>query len=115
MTLSIQTALDLGMTIGTTNLSPGGGRNPFPELCEDQIGVGNTMWGRSGNLMFPWKPDVIHQYICAHNAVGQMVFIDHVFIEWIKLPGQEAVPDVLTDQNFNQLKNWFDGALHVLQ
>ena len=115
MSLSIQTALDLGMTIGTTNLSPGGGKNPFSELCHDQIGVGNTMWERSGNLMFPWKPDVIHRDICAHDAMGEMVFIDHVSIEWIILPGQEAVPDVLTDQNFNQLEKWFDGALQVMQ
>jgi hypothetical protein len=115
MSLSIQASLDLGMTTGTTNLSPGGGRNPFAELCSDQIGLDNDMWSRSGNLMFPWRPDVLHQDVCAHNDEGPLIFVDHVSIEWIKLPGQEGVPDVLTDQNFTQLRNWFNGALQYMQ
>ena len=115
MSLSIQASVNLGMTIGTTNLSPGGGRNPFAELCNDQIGLDNDMWSQSGNLMFPWKPDGLHQDVCAHSTEGPMLLVDHVSIEWIKLPGQECVPDVLTDQNFVQLRNWFDGALQYIQ
>jgi hypothetical protein len=115
MSLSIQASVDLGMTIGTTNLSPGGGRNPFAELCNNQIGLDNDMWSQSGNLMFPWRPDILHQDVCAHSDEGSMLLVDHVSIEWIKLPGQEGVPDVLTDQNFTQLRNWFDGALQYME
>lgn len=115
MSLSIQTSVDLGMTFGTTNLSPGGGRNPFADLCGEQIGLGNSMWDQSGNLMFPWRPDLLHQDVCTHSDEGPMVLVDHVSIEWIKLPGQEGVPDVLTDQNFAQLQNWFNRALQYMQ
>jgi hypothetical protein len=115
MTLSLQASADLGITIGTTNLAPSGDRNPFAELCDTQIGPDNSMWSQSGNLMFPWRPDMVNKDVCAHSDEGPMLLIDHVSIEWIKLPGQEGVPDVLTDQNFNQLKNWFDGALQYMQ
>ncbi len=115
MSLSIQASVDLGMTVGTTNLSPGGGRNPFAEICIERIGLGNSMWKQSGNLMFPWIPDTLNQDICAHSEDGEMLLIDHVSIEWIKLPGQEDVPDVLGDENFELLRSWFDGALDYVE
>lgn len=115
MKISIETSVDLGVTIGTENLSPGGGRNPFGALCANQMGVGNDMWEQSGNLMFPWRPDYIHEDICTDSDEGNMVFVDHVSIEWTILPGQQGPPDVLADEHFDQLRGWFDGALQYMQ
>ena len=58
---------------------------------------------------------MLNKDVCAHSDQGPILLIDHVSIEWIKLPGQQGVPDVLTDQNFNQLRKWFDGALQYIQ
>jgi hypothetical protein len=115
MSMAIEVSLQFGMNIGTTNLSPGGGKNPFSELCDGQIGPGNDMWLQSGNLMYPWKPDYSNGNICAVDHQGEMILIDHVSIEWILLPGDQMVPDILSEEHFIQLRNWFDGALRYLE
>ena len=114
MSLAIQASVDLGMTVGTANLSPGG-KNPFSDLCGDQLGVGNDMWPRSGNLMFPWRPDAANRNICADNPLGEMVVVDHVSIEWLILPGSGGPPDVLADAHFDQLRAYFDAALQYVE
>jgi hypothetical protein len=115
MSLAIDASVSNGMRIGTTNLSPGGGKNPFTELCANQIGSDNDMWAQSGNLMFPWKPDYVHHDICAHNEQVEMILVDHVSIEWIILPEYQSVPDILTDEHFDQLRILFDGALQYME
>jgi hypothetical protein len=72
------------------------------------------MWALSGNLIFPWKPDYVHHDICAHNDQGEMLFVDHVSIEWIILPEYQSVPDILSNEHFDQLRIWFDGALQYM-
>ncbi|MBS1251250.1 MAG: hypothetical protein MAG451_00281 [Anaerolineales bacterium] len=57
---AIEEGVALGMTVSTENLSPGGRRNPFGPLCDNQIGAGNDMWRETGNLMFPWRPDYVN-------------------------------------------------------
>jgi len=111
---AIQTSLALGLTVGTENLSPGGGKNPFAELCDNQLGVANDMWEQTGNLMFPWRPDYINGNICADNPAGQMVLVDHVSIEWKLLPG-EGVPQALSDEHFERLRLMFDAALEYME
>lgn len=111
---AIEESLSFGMTVGTENLSPSDPRNPFAELCDDQIGVGNDMWAEAGNLMFPWRPDYINQNICADNPAGDMVFVDHAPPGWMILPEQGKV-DVLTDANFDQLREQFDAALAYME
>jgi hypothetical protein len=103
------------MGVGTTNLSPGGGKNPFGALCNDQLGVGNGMWAQSRNLMLPWRPDYEGQNICSHNPQGAMVLVDHVSIEWLILPGEQGPPDVVGDAHFDQLRGWLDGALWYME
>jgi len=115
MSLAIQTSLNFGMRIGTTNLSPGGGKNPFTELCESRIGPYNDMWMQTGNLMFPWYPDYTLGDICAQDHEGDMLLVDHVSIEWILLPGEGDVPDILTEDHFNQLQGWFESALSFME
>ena len=115
MSLALQVSVDLGMTVGTTNLSPGGGRNPFGALCDDQLGVGNDMWAQSGNLMFPWRPDYVNRDVCADDPQGGMVLVDHVSIEWLILSGEQGPPDVVGDAHFEQLRGWFDGALQYVE
>ena len=114
MSLALQNTLDLGMTAGTVNFSPGGGRNPFGALCDNQLGVGNDMWPQSGNLMFPWQPDYANQNVCAHDPTGEVVLVDHVSIEWLILPGSDGPPDVVGDAHFAQLQDWFDAALDYM-
>ncbi|MFQ5593507.1 MAG: hypothetical protein ACE5HA_05100 [Anaerolineae bacterium] len=111
---AIEEALGLGMTVGTENLSPADPKNPFGELCDDQIGVGNDMWEQSGNLMFPWRPDYTNRNICADDPEGDMVFVDHVPPGWMILPDQGKV-DVLSDANFDQLREQFDAALAYME
>lgn len=111
---AIQVSLANGLTIGTENLSPGGGKNPFGELCANQIGVGNDMWQETGNLMFPWRPDTLGGNICADNPQAQLVFVDHVSIEWLMRAGG-GVPDVVGDAQFDALRGMFDAALDYME
>lgn len=111
---AVEAGVALGMRVGTENLSPAGRRNPFGELCDNQIGVGNDMWEETGNLMFPWRPDYANRNICADNPEGGMVFVDHVGPDWMSLPGT-GMADVLTDANFDQLRQQFDAALAYME
>jgi hypothetical protein len=115
MSLAIQTSLNFGMRVGTTNLSPGGERNPFAELCGSRIGPDNHMWMQTGNLMFPWHPDYTQGDICAEDHEGDMLLVDDVSMEWILLPGEGDVLDILTEDHFKQLQGWFDGALRLME
>lgn len=114
LSLAIQVSLDNGLTVGTENLAPSGGKNPFTEICQAQLGIGNDMWLQTGNLMFPWRPDYANGNICAHNPEGEMVFIDHVSIEWTVLPDQGKA-DVLGLAEFTNLRTMFDAALAYME
>jgi hypothetical protein len=111
---AMEQAVDLGMSVGTSNLSPAGNRNPFGPLCDNQLGVGNDMWPETGNLMFPWRPDYLHQNICADNPQAGLVLVDHVPITWMAGPGG-GMPDVLSDAEFQRLKQQFDAALAYME
>jgi hypothetical protein len=110
MSEDIQIALDLGIHVSTENLVLGSGRDPFGATCT-QMGVGNDMGDLTGNNLYPWKPDYANQNICDHNPDGEMVFLDHVSIEWVILEGQEGPSDILGEQNFAQLQAYFEAAL----
>jgi hypothetical protein len=112
MQLAVEVALSLGLTAGTTNLSPGGGKNPFGALCGNELGTGNDMWAETGNLMFPWRPDHANRDVCTDSPQGGMVLVDHVSIEWVILPGEGGPPDVLADEHFDRLRGYFDAALN---
>jgi hypothetical protein len=110
MTLSLDISSGLGVTIVTENLSPGGDKNVFAEACNDQLGIGNSMWAETGNLMFPWRPDYQAGNICAHNPQSDVLFIDHVSIEFALTPMHE-MPDVWGDPEFGTLQTYLDQAL----
>ncbi len=113
MVEGVETVLDLGMRVGTENLSPSDPRNPFGDLCPDEIGPGNTMWAETGNLMFPWRPDTAGGNICADNPAGEMVFLDHVPISWTIRSGSRPV-DILADQDFDRLRTYLGAALDYM-
>lgn len=115
MAEAIALQVGLGLTVGTANLSPGGGKNPLSSACSNTIGIGNDMWLTTGNLMFPWRPDFLNKDICSHDPYGAMVLIDHVSIEWLILLEEAGPPDVLAEQHFNQLQGMFDAALHFME
>jgi hypothetical protein len=114
MSIAIDVPVKLGLSVGTTNLSPGGGKNPLASECQEVLGVGNDMWPDTGNLMFPWRPDYAHKDPCSHNPEADMLLIDHVSIEWLILPGEAGPPDVLANTHFTQLQGQFDGALNYM-
>ncbi len=114
MTISLGISSGLGVNIITENLSPGGGKSIFDESCDSQLGIGNTMWEQSGNLMFPWRPDYQHGNICAHNPQSDVLFIDHVSPEFALSPMQ-TMPDVWGPLEFSRLQQFFDGALAYMQ
>lgn len=114
MAEAIQTAVDLGLTVGTDNLSPGG-KDLVSQSCPNGSGVGNDMWAETGNLMFPWRPDYLNSNTCADNPAGRMVFVNHVSIEWLILPDSPGPPDVLDGRHFEQLKGYFDAALRYME
>jgi len=114
MSFAIDVPVNLGLSVGTVNLSPGGEKNTLSPECDDVLGIGNDMWAETGNLMFPWRPDYIHQDPCNHNPIGKMLFIDHVSIDWLILPDKNGPPDVLDNRHFNQLKGMFDGAVNYM-
>ena len=111
---AIQLGVDLGLNTGTINFSPGGKKNPFASICDQQIGVGNDMWQQTGNLLLPWRPDYLNENICVEDPDGEMVFIDHVSIEWTIAPnGKKA--DQLGQIDFLRLQKQFDAALNYMQ
>ena len=114
MTLSLSISSDLGVTITTENLSPGGNKNPFDDACSSQFGVDNTMWAQSGNLMFPWRPDYQNSDICTHDPQGDVLFIDHVSPEFALSP-EGGMPDIWSTAEFTKLQQLFDGALAYMQ
>jgi hypothetical protein len=114
MSIAIDIPVQLGLEVGTVNLSPGGGKNNLASECQDVLGVGNDMWAETGNLMFPWRPDYIHQDPCSHNPQGEMLLIDHVSIEWVILPEEGTPSDVLDTRHFTRLSGQFEAALDYL-
>ena len=63
MSLAIEVPVRLGLTVGTTNLSPGGDKNTISSVCQNVLGMGNDMWLETGNLMFPWRPIIFIKII----------------------------------------------------
>lgn len=114
MTLSLDVSSGLGVTIVTENLSPGGDKNVFAEACNDQLGIGNSMWAETGNLMFPWRPDYQAGDICAHNPQSDVLFIDHVSIEFA-LTAMYEMSDVWGDPEFSTLQAYLDAALAYMR
>ena len=115
MSLAIQIPVEKGLTVGTANLSPGGDMNTISSACQNVLGVGNDMWQETGNLMFPWRPDYLHQDICTHNPQGELLIIDHVSIEWVILPEEGRAADVVDTRHFNQLKDKFEAAIMYME
>ena len=114
MSEAVALPVGLGLTVGTTNLTPGISKNPLGTICNDGFGVGNDMWEQTGNLMFPWRPDYIHEDICSDNPASEMVFVSHASIESLILPDADGPPDVLDARHFNQLKGQFEAALSYM-
>jgi hypothetical protein len=98
----------LGMTLTTENLAPSGGKNPLADVC-GAFGDGNDMWESTGNLMFPWRPDLAAGNVCNHNPASPMLLVNHVSIEVFLAGGQK--PDVLGADSFAALRTYLDGAL----
>jgi len=111
MSEGISKQVEWDIHTATINLSS----NPIFEWCGGSIGVGNDMGEETGNLMFPWRPDYHSQDICADDPEGDFVFVDHSPMPWwTNLDGQ-GVADVLTDANFERLKELFDAALRYME
>jgi len=114
MAAEIEAALQLGVHVSTENLSPADERNPFGDLCNNQIGPDNDMWAETGNLLFPWRPDYAGGDICADHPRGEMIFLDHVSITWT-MPGEGSPPaDVLSEEDFDRLKGHLEAALEYM-
>ena len=109
LTDSLWEGYGLGMGHATENLSPDGEKNPFGVLCDETIGVDNDMWEQTGNLIFPWRPDLDGMDPCSHDEAGPVVMIDHVQPGWT-LDG-ETPADVLSDAQFGVLQGQLDEAL----
>lgn len=114
MSDAIAIPVNLGLSVGTTNLTPGGNKNTLSTSCNEKFGVGNDMWMDTGNLMFPWRPDYAHEDICTDNPESNMIFVDHVSIESLILSDAVSPPDVLDPRHFNQLRGQFDSALSYM-
>jgi len=114
MSFAIEVPAKLGLSVGTVNLSPGGEKNTLSAECHDIFGIGNDMWAETGNLMFPWRPDYLHKDPCSHNPKGEMLFIDHVSIDWIILTEGGGASDLLDARHFERLSDQFDGALDYM-
>jgi hypothetical protein len=115
MAEAIAVQVDAGLTVGTANLSPSGGRNILSPICNEQFGVGNDMWMDTGNLMFPWRPNYSQEDTCSHNPEAEMMFVNHVSIEALILPDEVAPPDVLDARHFLQLREQFDAAIDYVE
>lgn len=114
MSFAIEVPVKQGLSVGTVNLSPGGEKNTLSSECQNMFGIGNDMWAETGNLMFPWRPDYIHQDPCNHNPQGEMLFIDHVSIDWIILNENGGASDLLDARHFERLSGQFDAALDYM-
>ncbi len=111
MSLVMRMTADNGLSVGTVNFSPGGEMNTISGACNDQLGTGNEMYDKTGNLMFPWRPDYLNEDICSDLPDGKLTLIDHVPLTSFILPGEEGPPDVLAGQHFDQLQGYFDNAI----
>ncbi len=114
MTLSLDISSGLGVPIVTENLSPGGEKNVFADACDNQLGIGNSMWAETGNLMFPWRPDYQAGDICTHNPQSDVIFLDHVSIEYA-LTAMHEMPDVWGEPEFSKLQAYLDAALAYMR
>lgn len=84
---AIQTNLGFGVQVGTINMS----RNAFMARCGGQIGEGNDMGEQTGNLMFPWRPDLEEPNVCADDSDGDFVLVDHVdMAAWVRPSGNRS-------------------------
>ena len=111
MSLVMRMTAENDLSVGTVNFSPGGEMNIIGGSCNDQFGTGNDMYNETGNLMFPWHPDYLNEDICSDIPGGKLTLIDHVALTSFILPGEDAPPDVLGIQHFDQLQGYFDKAL----
>lgn len=111
MSLVMRMTADNGLSVGTVNFSPGGEINAISRACNDQLGTGNDMYGETGNLIFPWRPDYLNEDICSDMPGGHITLIDHVPLTSFILPGEDGPPDVLGKQHFDQLQGYFDNAI----
>jgi hypothetical protein len=114
MSLAVRVPVDLGLSVGTVNLTPGGELNNLSGHCNNQFGLGNDMWEETGNLLFPWRPDYLHEDICSHIPNGAMAFVDHAPLTSFVLPNEDGPPDVLGSDHFAQLQTTFDAALSYM-
>lgn len=107
----IQTNVNFGIHIGTINMSG----SQLMQDCNNQVGVGNDMWPQTGNLMFPWRPDYLHQNVCTDSASSDFVFVDHVDMDsWTGNSGNQQ-SDLLTTADFDRLRTLFDAALSYME
>ncbi len=111
MSLVMRMTADNGLSVGTVNFNPGGEMNTISRACNDQLGTGNDMFGETGNLIFPWRPDYLNEDICSDLPGGNITLIDHVPLTSFILPGEDGPPDVLGNQHFDQLQGYFDNAI----
>lgn len=114
MSLVMRMTAENGLSVGTVNFSPGGEKDDISAACNDILGTGNDMYNETGNLMFPWHPDYLSEDICSDLPGGNLTLIDHVKLTSFILPGQDAPPDVLGGQHFDQLQGYFDNAIRYM-
>jgi len=111
MSEEVAQQVEWGIHTATINLSVGS----IFEWCGGSIGVGNDMGEETGNLMFPWRPDYRNENICADDPEGDFVFVDHSPMAWWTDLDGRGTADVLTDANFERLKELFDAALRYME
>lgn len=102
---TVQLAGSVGFTVLTDNWSPTDTFGGATWCSAFGLG-GNTAYAATNNLMHPWRPDHLNRDICAHNALGGVVYVDHAIPAWLS-----ASPPPLSDANFNALHPWFEAAL----
>jgi hypothetical protein len=69
------------------------------------------MYLETGNLLFPWRPDYLNKDPCRNLPGGNLTLIDHIPLTGFILPGDNAPPDVLGSQHFDQIEAYFDNAI----
>ncbi|RME84554.1 MAG: hypothetical protein D6775_05180, partial [Caldilineae bacterium] len=108
---AIRTNQGFGVQVGTINMS----RNAFMQRCDGQIGEGNDMWQATGNLMFPWRPDLETPNVCADDPAGDFVLVDHVDMAlWTGRAGNQQT-DLFSQADFDRLRALFDAALNYME